>query len=53
MISPARLKARKKKAQEMYKLWAIEGKTYEEIGAIYGCTKQYVGQLIRPLALMK
>lgn len=47
MISPAKVKARRKRAKEMHRLWAEEGKTYAEIGTIYGCTKQYVGQIIK------
>lgn len=49
MISPARKKAQEEKAQKMYHLWAVEGKSQKEIGLLFGCTKQYVGQLIRPL----
>ncbi len=48
MQSPARTKAKQEKAKEMFRLWAEEGKSQEEIGTIYNCSKQYVGQLIKP-----
>lgn len=47
LISPAVIKAREERARRIYDLWAIEGKTFEEIGVLFGVTKQRIGQIIK------